>query len=75
MAKHGYAGGLQLWRDEERAGKAVTNIVMTDPAAGKERLSTEGILPKTEACGSFGAVAGFFDEANNRIVPAEPPKS
>ncbi len=75
MAKHGYAGGLQLWRDEERAGKAVTTIVMTDPADEKEHLSTEGMLPETEACGSFGAVAGFFDEENNLIDLTEPPKS
>ncbi|MBB6487790.1 VOC family protein [Rhizobium lusitanum] len=50
-------------------------IVVTDLAAEKERLSAEGILPETEARGSFGAVASFFDEENNRIVLAEPPKS
>lgn len=53
----------------------MTTIVMTDPADEKEHLSTEGMLPETEACGSFGAVAGFFDEENNLIDLTEPPKS
>jgi len=66
--------GLQLWRDDERAGSAIMTIVVPDLAAEKERLAAHGISPATEASGAFGTVANFFDRENNRIILAEPPK-
>ena len=68
------AAGLQLWRDAERAGNAVMTIVVSDLSAEITRLAAERILPATEARGDFGAVANFFDQENNRIILAEPPK-
>ena len=66
--------GLQLWKDDDRAGKGIMTIVVPDLSVEKQRLASEGIAPYTEAAGDFGRVANFLDPEGNRIVLAEPPK-
>jgi predicted enzyme related to lactoylglutathione lyase len=62
------AAGLELWRDDARAGNAVMTIVVPNLTAEKKRLAAEGISPATESSGDFGAAATFFDQENNRII-------
>jgi len=69
------AAGLQLWRDDARAGKGLITIVVPNLAAERSRLSGLGLQLINEAKGSFGAVAQIFDAEGNRINIAEPPQA
>ena len=69
------AAGLQLWKDDARAGKGLMTIVVPNLATERSRLSGLGIQLVNEAKGAFGAVAQIFDAEGNRINIAEPPKA
>jgi predicted enzyme related to lactoylglutathione lyase len=68
------SAGLQLWQDEERAGKGIITIVVPNLAEERERLAAAGLTLVNEAEGDFGAVAQIFDAEGNRINLSEPPK-
>ena len=68
------AGGLQLWQDEERAGKAIITIVVTDLATERARLAALGLTLGDPSTGDFGSVAQIFDPEGNRLNIAQPPR-
>ncbi|SFV28863.1 hypothetical protein SAMN05216456_0617 [Devosia crocina] len=69
------AAGLQVWQDEQRAGRSIMTIVVKDLQQEKQRLAEVGIRMENEFSGDFGAVAQVFDPEGNRINLSEPPKN
>jgi len=79
MFKHGWGGvlggaGVQVWKDEERAGKGIMTIVTPVLKVEEARLAGLGLKLLNKAEGNFGAVAQIFDAEGNRINLVEPPK-
>lgn len=68
------AAGLQLWLDENRAGRGLMTIVVPSLAAERKRLAQLGFVFVNEAEGEFGAVAELFDVEGNQVNLVEPPK-
>ncbi|NKL32247.1 VOC family protein [Rhizobium leguminosarum bv. viciae] len=66
--------GLQVWKDDERAGNGMITIVVRALEAECERLSRLGLQLVNKVEGDFGVVAQIFDAEGNRINLAEPPK-
>ncbi|NKK72912.1 VOC family protein [Rhizobium leguminosarum bv. viciae] len=66
--------GLQVWKDDERAGNGMITIVVRALEAECERLSRLGLQLVNKVEGDFGVVAQIFDADGNRINLAEPPK-
>lgn len=67
------AAGLQIWKDDDRAGKAIMTIVVSDLALEKARLEPLGFRFQHEASGNFGAVAQIFDPEGNCINLTQAP--
>ena len=66
--------GLQLWQDDERAGKGVMTIVVPKLEQERARLAHLGLELINTVEGDFGVVSEIFDAEGNRIHLAEPPK-
>lgn len=66
--------GLQIWKDDERAGKGIMTIVVPVLEVEGERLSRLGLQLINRVQGDFGGVAQIFDAEGNRINLVEPPK-
>ena len=66
--------GLQIWKDDQRAGKGVMTIVVPILEVERNRLSHLGLQLVNAVEGDFGAVAQIFDAEGNRINLAQPPK-
>ena len=66
-------GGIQLFREPERAGSGVMTIVTPDLTVTREELAAVGLDLGPETRGDFGAVAQIHDPDGNRITLAEPP--
>ena len=66
--------GVQVWKDEERAGKGIMTIVTPVLKVEEARLAGLGLKLLNKAEGNFGAVAQIFDAEGNRINLVEPPK-
>lgn len=70
--RHG--GGLQVWRDAERAGKSLATIIVADMASERQRLGGLGLELGPDSAGNWGIVAQIEDPDGNRITLAEPPR-
>lgn len=68
-------GGIQVWKDEKRAGSSLATIVVADLAAERARLVEAGIRLGPEQAGEHGLIARAEDPDGNQIILAEPPKS
>ena len=66
--------GLQLWQDDERAGKAILTVVVPDLNREQARLKVAGLPVGDLASGGFGKITQLIDPEGNRIHLAEPPK-
>ena len=66
--------GLQVWKDDKRAGNGMITIVVPELEAERERLSRLGLQLVNRVEGDFGVVAKIFDAEGNRINLAEPHK-
>ena len=66
--------GLQLWQDDERAGKAILTVVVPDLAREQARLKAAGLPVGDLVSGGFGKITQLIDPEGNRIHLAEPPK-
>ncbi|MBX5228667.1 VOC family protein [Rhizobium sp. NLR9b] len=66
--------GLQVWKDDKRAGNGIITIVVRELEVELERLSRQGLQLAKKIEGDFGLVAQIFDGEGNRINLAEPPK-
>ena len=68
------AAGLQLWHDNDLAGKSRATIVVPDLARERNRIEAAGLTLGPTSTGDFGAVAQISDSESNLITLAEPPK-
>lgn len=66
--------GLQLWQDNQRAGKAIMTVVVPDLAREQARLQAAGLPVGDLVSGGFGKITQLTDPEGNRIHLAEPPK-
>lgn len=66
--------GLQLWQDDERAGKSIMTVVVPVMAEERQRLTKAGLTLAPDNVGDWGVVAQILDPEGNRITLAEPPK-
>jgi predicted enzyme related to lactoylglutathione lyase len=67
-------GGVQVWRDTERAGHSLTTIIVTDMATERKRLAAAGLTLGEDTQGDWGIIAQISDPDGNRITLAEPPR-
>lgn len=68
-------GGLQVWRDADRAGHSLTTIIVADMAAERARLQAVGLELSPDSAGDWGIIAQISDPDGNRITLAEPPRA
>ena len=69
------AGGLQVWKDEERAGRSLLTLVVPDLGVARAELARAGLTLGPESRGDYGAVAQIDDPDGNRLTLAEPPET
>jgi predicted enzyme related to lactoylglutathione lyase len=66
-------GGVQVWKDEKRAGGSLATVVVSSIAAERARLAEAGLRLGPGEGGEHGLVARIEDPDGNQIVLAEPP--
>lgn len=64
---------IQLFKDDENAGRGRFTIVVPQIAEARETLVGAGIMLRDERAGDFGRIAQLDDPDGNLITLAEPP--
>ncbi|MGF1473038.1 MAG: VOC family protein [Rubrobacteraceae bacterium] len=66
--------GVQLARDEAKAGRSAITIVTPSMAEARNQLADRGLELEPDIQGDYGIIAQISDPAGNRITLAEPPR-
>lgn len=66
--------GVQLARDDNKAGRSAMTIVTPSMAEARERLADRGLELEPDIRGDYGIIAQISDPDGNRITLAGPPR-
>ena len=69
------SAGIQIVRDEKKAGGSIATIVTPDMDKTRADLKARGLKLEPDVQGDFGIIAQISDPFGNRITLAEPPSS
>lgn len=66
--------GVQLARDDDKAGRSAMTIVTPSIAEARKQLADRGLELESDIQGDYGIIAQISDPDGNRITLAEPPR-